>query len=104
MTIARNHGLVKRLFAAVALAGALAVVPATLATQSAAADTPGHSQRDDSHPGHGTYNDTHDLPSDPSNRSEPVHAIPAERSFTYDGDQGGYLDICAYKPYYYACQ
>ncbi|MEU1986292.1 hypothetical protein [Nocardia sp. NPDC019395] len=103
MTIARTHRLVKKFAAAVALAGALAVAPAALAPQSAHADAPGHSTRDDSHPGKGTYNDTHAIPSDLSNRSEPVHAIPAQRSETYDSD-GGYHDICAYKPYFYACR
>lgn len=103
MTIARTHGFVRRIAAAAALAGALAFVPATLAPQFAHADV-GHSTRDDSHPGRGTYNDSHNLPSDPGNRSDPVHAIPAERSFTYDSDSGGYHDICAYKPYFYACR
>ncbi|MGW6336697.1 hypothetical protein [Nocardia rhamnosiphila] len=104
MTITRTFGFVKRIAAATVLAGALAAIPATIAPQLALADVPGHSSRDDSHPGKGSYGDTHELPSDPSNRSEPVHAIPAQRSFTYDNDQGGYLDICAYKPYYYACR
>ncbi|MEU4314111.1 hypothetical protein [Nocardia sp. NPDC024068] len=103
MTITtRPHALIKKFAVAAALAGALALAPATLATQTASADV-GHSTRGDSHPGNGTYNDTHSLPSDPSNRSEPVHAIPAERSVTYDSD-GGYMDVCAYKPYFYACR
>ncbi|MFI5715878.1 hypothetical protein [Nocardia sp. NPDC051750] len=103
MTIARNHGLVKKFAAAAVLACAFAIAPAALAPQIAHADAPGHSTRGDSHPGLGTYNDTHDIPSDPSNRSEPVHAIPAQRSETYESN-GGYHDICAYKPYFYACR
>ncbi|WP_280422970.1 hypothetical protein [Nocardia carnea] len=102
MTIARTHGLVKKIAAAVALTGALVLAPATLTTQVAQADV-GHSTRGDSHPGNGTYNDTHSIPADTSNRSEPVHAIPAHRSETYDGD-GVFHDICAYKPYFYACR
>ncbi|MGI5220897.1 hypothetical protein [Nocardia sp. CA-290969] len=103
MTITRNLGFVKRFATAAVLAGALALVPAALAPQTAQADAPGHSTRGDSHPGLGTYNDTHDIPGDPSNRSEPVHAIPAQRTGSYESG-GGYHDVCAYKPYFYACR
>ncbi|MFI1461047.1 hypothetical protein [Nocardia carnea] len=101
MIIARTHKLVKKIAAAAALTGALVLAPAGLTAQTAQADV-GHSTRGDSHPGNGTYNDTHAVPADTSNRSEPVHAIPAYRSETYDGD-GAFHDICAYKPYFYAC-
>ncbi|MGW0182295.1 hypothetical protein [Nocardia sp. NPDC003345] len=102
MNTTRIHALAKKFAVAAAILGALAVAPAALAPQTASADV-GHSTRGDSHPGNGTYNDTHSLPSDPSNRSEPVHAIPANRSETYEGE-GGYHDVCAYKPYFYACR
>ncbi|MFD4405563.1 hypothetical protein ACFWPH_22680 [Nocardia sp. NPDC058499] len=102
MIIARTHGLVKKIAAAAALTGALVLAPAALTAPTAQADV-GHSTRGDSHPGNGTYNDTHAIPTDTSNRSEPVHAIPAYRSETYDGD-GVFQDICAYKPYFYACR
>ncbi|NKY59848.1 hypothetical protein [Nocardia flavorosea] len=102
MTITRTHELLKKIAAAFALTGAFVLAPAGLTVQAAQADV-GHSTRGDSHAGNGTYNDTHTIPADTSNRSEPVHAIPAYRSDTYDGD-GVYRDICAYKPYFYACR
>lgn len=102
MIIARTHVLMKKIAAAAALTGALVLAPATLTAQAAHADI-GHSTRGDSHPGNGTYNDTHTVPADTSNRSEPVHAIPAYRSEINDG-AGVFHDICAYKPYFYACR
>lgn len=102
MIISRTFGLVKKIAAATALTGAFILAPTTLAVQAAQAEV-GHSTRDDSHPGVGTYNDHHAIPTDASNRSEPMHAIPAYRSDTYDGE-GSFQDICAYKPYFYACR
>lgn len=102
MTIARSYGLMQKIAAAAVLTGALVLAPATLTAHAAQADV-GHSTRGDSHPGNGTYNDSHSIPADSSNRSEPVHAIPAQRGETYDGD-GSFHDICAYKPYFYACR
>lgn len=102
MSTTRSHGLVRKIAATAALAGALMIGSAAVVPQVALAADPGHSTQGDRHPGTGTYGDTHDIPANPTNRGRQVHAIPGERDGNYSS-HGSNHNICAYKPYFHAC-